>query len=131
MNPADGSANGASTSTEKNASSSTSLCQPSQPQSKEYRDLLAVADRLRKQGLSRDVDLPQIIVCGDQSSGKSSALETISGMSFPAKDNLYTRFATELILRRAPVAGIDISISPGSDLDLGRIIDDANVNCQP
>ncbi|KAK3692330.1 P-loop containing nucleoside triphosphate hydrolase protein [Podospora appendiculata] len=142
MNPADVSANGASTSTEKNASS---LCQPSQLQSKEYRDLLDVVDRLRNQGLSRYVDLPQIIVCGDQSSGKSSALEAISGMSFPAKDNLCTRFATELILRRAPVAGIDISISPGSDrtedeqatleaftytgtleaLDLGRIIDDA------
>ncbi|KAJ4307351.1 hypothetical protein N0V88_000735 [Collariella sp. IMI 366227] len=145
MNPADGSANGASTSTEKNASSSTPLHQPSQLQSKEHRDLLDVIDRLRKQGLSRYVDLPQIIVCGDQSSGKSSALEAISSMSFPAKDNLCTRFATELILRRAPVAGIDISISPGSDrtedeqatleaftytgtletLDLGRIIDDA------
>jgi GTPase SAR1 family protein len=100
---------------------------------------------LRSQGLSRFVDLPQIIVCGDQSSGKSSALEAISGMSFPAKDNLCTRFATELILRRTPTPGIDISICPGSErteeekaklractytgtldnLDLGRVIDDA------
>ncbi|KAK3900215.1 hypothetical protein C8A05DRAFT_45903 [Staphylotrichum tortipilum] len=110
-----------------------------------HRDLLDVIDRLRSQGLGRYVDLPQIIVCGDQSSGKSSALEAISGMSFPTKDNLCTRFATELILRRAPVAGIDIRICPGAErtedekatlqafaytgilenLDLARIIDEA------
>jgi hypothetical protein len=114
-------------------------------QSKGHRDLLDVIDRLRSQGLSRFVDLPQIIVCGDQSSGKSSALEAISGMSFPTKDNLCTRFATELILRRKPTTGIDISISPGSErreeekaeirartytgtlnsLDLGRVVEDA------
>jgi hypothetical protein len=37
----------------------------------------------------------------------------MSGMSFPTKDNLCTRFATELILRRTPTTGIDISIRPG------------------
>ncbi|KAH6856208.1 P-loop containing nucleoside triphosphate hydrolase protein [Chaetomium sp. MPI-CAGE-AT-0009] len=114
-------------------------------QTKDHRDLLDVIDRLRSQGLSRYVDLPQIIVCGDQSSGKSSALEAISGMSFPAKDNLCTRFATELILRRTPTPGIDISIRPGSErteeekktlmgckytgaveeLDLGQVVEQA------
>ncbi|KAK4243153.1 hypothetical protein C7999DRAFT_44970 [Corynascus novoguineensis] len=112
--------------------------------SKDHRDLLHVVDRLRSQGLSRFVDLPQIIVCGDQSSGKSSVLEAISGMSFPAKDNLCTRFATELILRRAPAADVDIRITPGpersdkektrqkdftysgtpADLDISHVIDD-------
>ncbi|SPQ20272.1 d2ff7535-15ba-4b15-bbe1-66474a22c4e8 [Thermothielavioides terrestris] len=114
-------------------------------QSRDHRDLLDVIDKLRSQGLSQYVDLPQIIVCGDQSSGKSSALEAISGMSFPAKDNLCTRFATELILRRTPAPGVDISIIPGSErsggekakleafsyagtldgLDLGKIVDEA------
>jgi hypothetical protein len=70
--------------------------------SKDHRDLLNIIDSLRPQGISRFVDLPQIIVCGDQSSGKSSVLEAISGMLFPTKDNLCTRFATELILRRNP-----------------------------
>lgn len=38
--------------------------------------------------------------CGDQSSGKSSCLEAISGVPFPRKDTLCTRFATEVVLRK-------------------------------
>src|SRR4051812_22272475 len=70
-------------------------------QSKEGRDILDIIDSLRSQGISQYVDLPQICVCGDQSSGKSSVLEAISGVAFPTKDALCTRFATELILRRS------------------------------
>lgn len=40
-------------------------------------ELLNVIDNLRLQGISNYVSLPQIIVCGDQSSGKSSVLEAI------------------------------------------------------
>jgi GTP-binding protein EngB required for normal cell division len=112
-------------------------------QSKDHRDLLDIIDKLRSQGISRFVDLPQIIVCGDQSSGKSSVLEAISGMSFPTKDNLCTRFATELILRRNPTVGVKVQINPGPDrsdevkkrlrafshvlnnLDIGRIVEEA------
>ncbi|CAK7266190.1 hypothetical protein SEPCBS57363_001970 [Sporothrix epigloea] len=81
-------------------------------QSQEYRDLLDIIDRLRSQGLDRYVPLPEIIVCGDQSSGKSSVLEAISGLSFPSKDSLCTRFATELVLRRHHEASIAVSILP-------------------
>ncbi|ROT41718.1 interferon-induced GTP-binding protein Mx [Sodiomyces alkalinus F11] len=84
-------------------------------QSKEHRDLLDIIDRLRSQGISKYVDLPGIIVCGDQSAGKSSVLEAISGMSFPTKDNLCTRFPTELVLRRDPASKIDVSIIPGPE----------------
>ncbi|KAI6082444.1 P-loop containing nucleoside triphosphate hydrolase protein [Hypoxylon rubiginosum] len=84
-------------------------------QSQEHRDLLDIIDKLRSQGISQFVDLPQIIVCGDQSSGKSSVLEAISGMSFPTKDNLCTRFATELILRRSASTGVKVHISPSPD----------------
>ncbi|KAI1425906.1 P-loop containing nucleoside triphosphate hydrolase protein [Xylaria sp. FL1777] len=86
-----------------------------QLQTKDHRDLLDVIDTLRSRGIGRYVDLPQIIVCGDQSSGKSSVLEAISGLSFPTKDNLCTRFATELILRRSPVVGVDVHIIPSHD----------------
>lgn len=85
-------------------------------QSRQKRDLFDIIDKLRSQGTSKYVDLPEIIVCGDQSSGKSSVLEAISGMSFPTKDNLCTRFATELILRRTPdITSCTISIIPDAE----------------
>jgi GTP-binding protein EngB required for normal cell division len=80
--------------------------------SKDQLDLLDSVDRLRSQGIDHYVSLPQIIVCGDQSSGKSSVLEAISGVSFPVKSNLCTRFPTELILRKTPNVGVSISIVP-------------------
>lgn len=79
----------------------------------DHRDLLDIIDSLRSQGVSHYVDLPEIIVCGDQSAGKSSVLEAISGMPFPTKDGLCTRFATELVLRRHPEVNTKVSITPG------------------
>ena len=70
--------------------------------------LLDLVDSLRAEGLSEFTALPQLIVCGDQSSGKSSLLEAISGVPFPRKDNLCTRFATEVILRRAVESEIKV-----------------------
>ncbi|KAL9110430.1 MAG: hypothetical protein Q9227_004974 [Pyrenula ochraceoflavens] len=79
-------------------------------QSADHEELLNIIDQLRSQGVSRFVDLPQLIVCGDQSSGKSSVLEAVSGIQFPTSDNLCTRFATELILRRGPKLPIKCTI---------------------
>lgn len=84
-------------------------------QSEDHRHLLDIIDKLRSQGISRYVDLPEIIVCGDQSAGKSSVLEAISGLSFPTKDNLCTRFPTELVLRRGEVTPPKVSINPGPE----------------
>lgn len=83
--------------------------------SKDHEDLLNIIDQLRSQGISRYIDLPQLIICGDQSSGKSSVLEAVSGVRFPTKDNLCTRFATELILRRGPSASATVTIVPNAD----------------
>ncbi|KAK8048245.1 interferon-induced GTP-binding protein Mx [Apiospora phragmitis] len=80
--------------------------------SKERLDLMDSIDSLRSQGINHLVSLPQIIVCGDQSSGKSSVLEAISGVSFPVKSNLCTRFPTELVLRRTPQTSVSVSIVP-------------------
>ncbi|KAK5936896.1 hypothetical protein PMZ80_010834 [Knufia obscura] len=84
-------------------------------QSKAHERLLNVIDDLRSQGISRFIDLPQLIVCGDQSSGKSSVLEAVSGIKFPTKDALCTRFATELILRRNPEVASLITIVPDAN----------------
>ena len=77
--------------------------------------LLNDIDKLRSHGISQFVNLPQLVVCGDQSSGKSSVLEAISGLQFPAKDNLCTRFATEVILRHAPEARVAVKIVAGPE----------------
>ncbi|KAI0165170.1 P-loop containing nucleoside triphosphate hydrolase protein [Hypoxylon sp. FL1284] len=87
-------------------------------QSEDHKTLMDIIDKLRSKGINRYVNLPQIVVCGDQSSGKSSVLQAISGMSFPTKDSLCTRFATELILRRTDESSgekCNVSIIPGSD----------------
>ncbi|KAL2163975.1 hypothetical protein VTH06DRAFT_3188 [Thermothelomyces fergusii] len=80
--------------------------------SKAQVELLDSIDQLRLQGISHYISLPQIIVCGDQSSGKSSVLEAISGVPFPVKSNLCTRFPTELVLRKAPLESVIVSIVP-------------------
>ncbi|KAL3478142.1 P-loop containing nucleoside triphosphate hydrolase protein [Aspergillus californicus] len=75
--------------------------------------LLDRIDELRTIGVGGLVELPQLIVCGNQSSGKSSVLEAISRVRFPAKSNVCTRFATEVILRRNQQSSVKISIEPG------------------
>ncbi|KAI1097972.1 P-loop containing nucleoside triphosphate hydrolase protein [Jackrogersella minutella] len=86
-------------------------------QSKDHKTLMDIIDKLRSKGINRYVNLPQIVVCGDQSSGKSSVLQAISGMSFPTKDSLCTRFATELILRHTDESEekCRATILPGTD----------------
>ncbi|KAF2830154.1 hypothetical protein CC86DRAFT_286067 [Ophiobolus disseminans] len=81
-------------------------------QSDEQRKILDIVDRLRRQGLNGIVELPQLVVCGDQSSGKSSVLEAITEIPFPRNENLCTRFATEIILRRNPTSTISTRITP-------------------
>jgi hypothetical protein len=65
-------------------------------QSSDERRLLDVVDKLRRVGLNGTLELPQLVVCGDQSSGKSSVLEAITEIPFPRKAGLCTRFATEV-----------------------------------
>ncbi|KAL4879270.1 P-loop containing nucleoside triphosphate hydrolase protein [Aspergillus karnatakaensis] len=83
--------------------------------------VLEVIDKLRELGVSESVSLPQLVVVGDQSSGKSSLLEGLTGLSFPVASDLCTRFATQIVLRRAPsdesAARITIIPGPSSQTD--------------
>ncbi|KAF2707621.1 dynamin family protein [Pleomassaria siparia CBS 279.74] len=75
--------------------------------------LLDTIDELRSQGVGRllgEEGLPQLIVCGDQSSGKSSVLEALTRVRFPTKSNVCTTFPTELRLRREPKSRISCRI---------------------
>lgn len=52
-------------------------------------------DKLFAGGVGEQVYLPQIVVVGDQSSGKSSILEGLIRMSLPRGSGLCTRFAMQ------------------------------------
>ena len=86
-------------------------------QSKQQQQVLDTVDQLRKCGLESILSLPQLVVCGDQSAGKSSVLEALTEIPFPRKDNLCTRFATEIILRRADFDAATVKIVPDKDRD--------------
>ncbi len=77
-------------------------------------ELFTAISQLRSQGVGKYVSLPQLIVCGNQSSGKSSVLEAISGVPFPTNDDVCTRFAIELMLRRSSTREAKAKIGPGA-----------------
>ena len=63
-----------------------------------YIDLI---DNLRHLGLEKDVALPSIVVVGDQSAGKSSTLEAISGIQLPrGSGRCYTCHSRYLVVAK-------------------------------
>ena len=77
----------------------------------EQRGLLDLIDKLQFAQLD-NVKLPQIVVVGDQSAGKSSVLEALTGTPFPRDAGACTRFATEIRLRRSKEATLKVSVIP-------------------
>ena len=77
----------------------------------EQRGLLDLVDKLQFAQLD-DVKLPQIVVVGDQSAGKSSVLEALTGTPFPRDAGACTRFATEIRMRRSKESSLKVSIIP-------------------
>ncbi|XP_061583829.1 interferon-induced GTP-binding protein Mx-like [Cololabis saira] len=60
------------------------------------RPCIDLIDSLRSLGVERDLALPAIAVIGDQSSGKSSVLEALSGVALPRGNGIVTRCPLEL-----------------------------------
>lgn len=75
--------------------------------------LLEKIDRLRDLNIGQHVPLPQLVVVGDQSSGKSSLLESLTGIPFPQDQSLCTRYATQITSRRHSKDSVDVRIIPG------------------
>lgn len=74
--------------------------------------LLDKIDRLFACNVGEYIDLPQLVVVGDQSSGKSSVLEGLTRLPFPRDSGLCTKFATQIIFRRSEQKSIKVSILP-------------------
>ncbi|XP_071771725.2 interferon-induced GTP-binding protein Mx3-like isoform X1 [Centroberyx gerrardi] len=64
------------------------------------RPCIDLIDSLRSLGVEKDLALPAIAVIGDQSSGKSSVLEALSGVSLPRGNGIVTRCPLELKMKR-------------------------------
>lgn len=62
---------------------------------------LKLAEDLRALDLDQQLKVPQMCVMGDQSSGKSSVLEALSGIPFPRGTGLVTRCPIRLAMRKA------------------------------
>ncbi|KZL86183.1 interferon-induced gtp-binding protein mx1, partial [Colletotrichum incanum] len=70
---------------------------------------------LREFGVADLVPFPQLVVVGDQSSGKSSVLESVTSFAFPRASELCTRHATQITCRREDFESIHISIIPSQE----------------
>jgi hypothetical protein len=99
----------------------------------ETRAQLELIDDLQKLGVSDHIGLPQVssspflestiltrqlVVVGDQSTGKSSVLQAVTEIPFPINDEMCTRFATEIVLQRTTSdkgTTVKFEIIPSSD----------------
>ncbi|KAG8096710.1 hypothetical protein GUJ93_ZPchr0013g35048 [Zizania palustris] len=71
----------------------------------QIRPLLDAVDRLRRLKVTQEgIQLPTIVVVGDQSSGKSSVLESLAGISLPRGQGICTRVPLVMRLQDDPSA---------------------------
>ncbi|PFH47395.1 hypothetical protein AMATHDRAFT_6772 [Amanita thiersii Skay4041] len=68
---------------------------------KRRRNTLDLINKLHNTGVQIDIDLPQIAVIGQQSAGKSSLIESISGITLPRAAGACTRCPTECRLSQS------------------------------
>ncbi|KAK1447589.1 interferon-induced GTP-binding protein Mx1 [Colletotrichum melonis] len=78
-------------------------------------------DKLCNLGVADLIPLPQVVVVGDPSSGKSSVLECMTGLAFPRGPELCTRYATQITCRRDAYESVQISIIPSQDSNEDRM----------
>ncbi|OKL63563.1 hypothetical protein UA08_01925 [Talaromyces atroroseus] len=91
-------------STENSVQGSSHLASP---------QVLRKVDELREKNVGQHVPLPQLVVVGDQSSGKSSLLENLTKIPFPRNVELCTRYATQITSRRDSKTEVVVNIIPG------------------
>ncbi|XP_060754445.1 interferon-induced GTP-binding protein Mx1-like [Neoarius graeffei] len=93
----------------------------------EVRPCIDLIDSLRALGVEKDLALPAIAVIGDQSSGKSSVLEALSGVALPRGSGIVTRCPLELKMKRSHEKGVwhgKIKYKKDDDQDYEEEIED-------
>ncbi|CAG8728311.1 14460_t:CDS:2 [Dentiscutata erythropus] len=89
---------------------------------KEASNYIKISNELRSVGAHFEVDLPTIVFCGNQSAGKSSLLEAISGVKLPKSDGTCTRCVMELRLNESSEAwSCQVSLRKEYDKDEKRL----------
>ncbi|XP_053333206.1 interferon-induced GTP-binding protein Mx1-like [Clarias gariepinus] len=68
---------------------------------KKVRPHIDLTDSLHALGVETDLKLPAIVVIGDQSSGKSSVLEALSGVPLPCGSGMVTRCPLKLKMKKS------------------------------
>lgn len=86
---------------------------------KDLKVWLDFLNEIRKIGVDQDFEIPQIAVIGDQSSGKSSVLNSLTGIPFPRGTGLVTRcptvFAMQNVVSDSAIWHAEISIIRNSE----------------
>eukprot|EP00250_Pteridium_aquilinum_P015290 c22498_g1_i1 orf=21-2045(+) len=94
------------------------------------RPFLDAVDRLRSMGVMEEgISLPTIVVVGDQSSGKSSVLESLSGVELPKGQGIVTRVPLILRLKGShDLSNITISYnSKFRNQHIDKVIDEIDI----
>lgn len=75
------------------------------------QNVLNVVESLQNGGIDDIIPLPQLVLCGDQLSGKNSVLEAITEILFRGRENPCTQFATKSVLCRLPESFLTTEIT--------------------
>ncbi|KAK8054689.1 hypothetical protein PG994_009756 [Apiospora phragmitis] len=96
--------------------------------SKSSQILFDAIDQLQSCDASQVIDIPQLVIVGGQSAGKSSLLQSLTSIPFPVSHGLCTRFATRIISRRTPPKSRDevVITIVKPDFELDHIFNYAN-----
>ncbi|KAI0079853.1 hypothetical protein K474DRAFT_477367 [Panus rudis PR-1116 ss-1] len=90
---------------------------------------LALVNQLRTMGAQADLDLPRIAVIGNQSAGKSSLIEAITGINFPRDAGTCTRCPMECRLFYSPDSWrCQVSLRMEYDLKSEQPLDEVRVH---
>ncbi|ESW31492.1 hypothetical protein PHAVU_002G242700 [Phaseolus vulgaris] len=90
------------------------------------RPVLDAVENLRRLNIAKEgIQLPSIVVVGDQSSGKSSVLESLAGISLPRGQGICTRVPLVMRLQNHPLSSPELVLEYN-----GKTIhtDEANVS---